>query len=90
LLGVELSVANYRMLYVPEQFAHGFLTLEGNTEVTYQVSQFYAPGSERGIRWNDLAFGITWPIEVQVLSQKDSTWPDWKADPEVIRRVGAV
>jgi len=67
------------MLYVPEKFAHGFLTLEDNSEVTYQVSQFYTPGSERGIRWNDSTFGIDWPVEVTVISDKDKNWPDYSA-----------
>jgi len=75
---VELKADNYRMLYVPENFAHGFLTLEDNTEVIYQVSQFYTPGSERGICYNDPAFGISWPLEVQVISDKDGGWPDYK------------
>jgi dTDP-4-dehydrorhamnose 3,5-epimerase len=85
-LGVELTADNYRILYVPERFAHGFITLEDNTEVTYQVSQFYTPACERGIRWNDPAFGVRWPVEVQVISQKDSSWPDWAG--EVARRAG--
>ena len=76
-IGVELSAKNYTMLYVPEHFAHGFITLEDNTEVTYQVSQFYSPGSERGIRYNDSAFGIKWPINVEVISEKDKKWPDY-------------
>lgn len=75
--GVELTADNYKMLYVPENFAHGFQTLQDNTEVTYQVSQFYAPGSEKGIRWEDRAFGIEWPLEVQVISDKDKSWPDY-------------
>ena len=64
-IGVELTAENYKMLYVPENFAHGFITLEDDTEVTYQVSQFYTPGSERGIRWDDPVFNIDWPIEVK-------------------------
>ena len=76
-IGVELTAENYKMLYVPEDFAHGFQTLEDNTEVTYQVSQFYTPGSESGIRWEDPAFDIDWPIEVQVISDKDKSWPDY-------------
>ena len=75
--GVELTAGNYKMLYVPENFAHGFLTLTDDTEVTYQVSQFYTPGSERGIRWNDPAFNIDWPVEVIVISEKDKNWPDY-------------
>jgi dTDP-4-dehydrorhamnose 3,5-epimerase len=65
------------MLYVPEHFAHGFQTLENDTEVTYQVSQFYAPRFERGVRYDDPAFGITWPLAVQVISDKDKGWPDY-------------
>jgi dTDP-4-dehydrorhamnose 3,5-epimerase len=76
-IGVELTAENYKMLYVPENFGHGFQTLEDDTEVTYQVTQFYTPGSERGIRWNDPAFSINWPIEVQVISDKDKSWPDY-------------
>jgi dTDP-4-dehydrorhamnose 3,5-epimerase len=77
-IGVELTSENYQMIYVPENFAHGFLTLEDNTEVTYQVSQFYSPESERGIRYNDPVFGIKWPIQVEVISDKDKTWPDYR------------
>jgi dTDP-4-dehydrorhamnose 3,5-epimerase len=76
-IGVELTSGNYRMLFVPEKFAHGFLTLEDDCEVTYQVSQFYAPGSERGIRWNDPLFRIQWPLEVQVISDKDKNCEDY-------------
>lgn len=70
-VGNELSADNYRMVYVPENFAHGFITLEDNSEVYYPVSQFYTPGAERGIRWNDPAFNIKWPVEVKMVSQKD-------------------
>jgi len=76
-IGVELTAENYKMLYVPENFAHGFITLEDDTEITYQVSQFYTPGSERGIRWDDVAFSIDWPIEIHVISDKDKSWPDY-------------
>ena len=68
--GIELTAENHTMLFVPESFGHGFQTLVDHSEVTYMVSQFYAPGSERGIRWNDPAFGIQWPEEVQVISPK--------------------
>jgi dTDP-4-dehydrorhamnose 3,5-epimerase len=76
-MGVELTAKNYRMLYVPEGFAHGFLTLENDTEVTYQVSQFYHPESERGVRYNDPVFAIEWPREVLVISEKDNSWPGY-------------
>ena len=75
--GVELTAENYKMLYVPENFGHGFLTLEDNSEVTYQVSEFYTPGAERGIRWNDPGIGIQWPGQIEVISEKDAHWPDY-------------
>jgi dTDP-4-dehydrorhamnose 3,5-epimerase len=77
-IGVELTADNYRMLFVPEGFAHGFITLEDNSDVTYQVTQFYTPGSEKGIRWNDPAFNIEWPIEPVVVSEKDQAHPDFE------------
>jgi dTDP-4-dehydrorhamnose 3,5-epimerase len=66
------------MLYIPEDFAHGFITLEDHTEVFYQMSEFYAPDSARGYRWNDPAFGIDWPIEVTVISERDCNYPDFE------------
>lgn len=77
--GLELTAGNYKMLYVPENFGHGFQALADDTEVTYQVSQFYTPGAEKGIRWDDPAFGIDWPFPVSVISQKDSNWPYFTA-----------
>jgi len=77
-IGVELTADNHKMLYVPENFAHGYQTLTDNTEVFYQVSQFYSPESERGVRWNDPAFGIKWPETNSVMiSEKDKNWPDY-------------
>jgi dTDP-4-dehydrorhamnose 3,5-epimerase len=76
----ELSKANHQMLYVPEGFAHGYQTLEPQTEVFYQVSTFYHPASERGVRWNDPTFGIKWPLPVGVISKKDGSYPDWEAN----------
>ena len=76
-LAAELSSENHRMLYVPEGFAHGYLALEDRTEVIYQVSAFYHPQSERGIRWNDPAFGIEWPLAIAVISIKDLSHGDW-------------
>ncbi len=77
-LGVELTADNHKMLYVPEGFAHGYQSLADSTEVFYPVSQFYTPGSERGVRWNDPAFGIEWPVTKNlILSDKDSNWPDY-------------
>lgn len=74
-IGVELTADNYRMLYVPEGFAHGFITLEDDTDVSYQVTQFYTPGAERCFRWDDPAFDIEWPIQPKVVSKKDSAHP---------------
>lgn len=76
-VAVELSEENHRMLYVPESFAHAFITLEEDCEVFYMVSNFYAPGKERGIRWNDPAIGVEWPTDQPVLSEKDQNWPDF-------------
>lgn len=78
-IGVELSADNRRQLFVPELFAHGFLTLEAGTEVAYQVGEFYTPGSERGIRFDDPALGITWPQPIEVVSDKDAAWPPYAA-----------
>jgi dTDP-4-dehydrorhamnose 3,5-epimerase len=74
-VGVELTADNFRMLFVPKMFAHGFQTLAEESVVTYQVGQFYTPGSERGIRFDDSAFQIQWPLEVGVISDKDKSWP---------------
>ncbi|MCC9166769.1 dTDP-4-dehydrorhamnose 3,5-epimerase [Pontibacter harenae] len=74
-VGVELTADSFRMLYVPEGFAHGYLTLEDNTDAFYQVTQFYSPGSEKGLRWDDPAFNIEWPIEPQLISEKDKSHP---------------
>ncbi|HKG05670.1 MAG TPA: dTDP-4-dehydrorhamnose 3,5-epimerase [Pedobacter sp.] len=70
-IGVELNASSYRMLYVPEGFAHGFITLEDQTDVTYQVTQYYTPGSERCFRWDDPAFAIEWPLTPKLISEKD-------------------
>lgn len=77
-LAVELSADNGRMLYIPEGFAHGFLTLEDNTEVFYQISEVHRPESARGFRWNDAAFGIAWPAPVQAISDRDRDYPDFQ------------
>ena len=77
-LGTDLTVNNRKMIYIPGGFAHGYQILMDNTEVFYQVGQFYAPDYERGIRWNDPAFTITWPItSPPILSEKDKRWPDY-------------
>lgn len=75
--GAELSAENRRMMYVPRGFAHGFLTLEADTEALYLVSAFYAPDQERGVRWDDPRFAIEWPAEPAVVSAKDQSHPDF-------------
>ncbi len=74
-IGIELTADNHQMLYVPQDFAHGFQTLEDGTEAYYQVSEFYTPAAERGARYNDAAFAIDWPLEVSMISNKDAAWP---------------
>jgi len=69
--------AHYKMLYVPKGFAHGFLTLEDNTEVFYLMSEFYTPGHGRGVRWNDSAFAIHWPEGITVMSDQDRSFNDF-------------
>lgn len=76
-MGATLSAENRTMLYVPEGFAHGFLTLADDTEVFYQMSEFYAPEYARGARWNDPQFGIVWPGDVHCISERDATYPDF-------------
>lgn len=78
--GCELSAENRKMMYVPKGFAHGFVTLQDDTEVIYFVSEFYSPDLERGIRWNDPYFNIAWPIKPEIISAKDSRHPDF--DPQ--------
>jgi dTDP-4-dehydrorhamnose 3,5-epimerase len=77
-LGVVLTADNKTMLYVPEGFAHGFLTLEDDTEVHYQISEPHAPDHARGFRWNDPAFGVTWPSDVVIISDRDRNFPDFE------------
>ena len=75
--GVELDAASGRALYVPEGLAHGFVTLEDDCEVSYQMSEFYEPSATRGLRWNDRSFGISWPIENPILHPRDASYPDF-------------
>ena len=76
-VAVELSAENRRTLYVPEQFAHGYQTLEDGSEVWYQMSAPYAPQAARGLRWDDPKLGIDWPpAERRVISERDLAWPD--------------
>jgi dTDP-4-dehydrorhamnose 3,5-epimerase len=73
--GVELTPQNGRMLYVPEHCGHGYQTLEDNTEMFYMTSAFYTPGAARGVRFDDPAFGIAWPLPASVVSEQDRNWP---------------
>ena len=73
----ELTAANRLMLYVPEGCAHGFQTLSDDTEVFYQMSEFHHPQSARGVRFDDPAFGVRWPLAVAAISQKDQGYPDF-------------
>jgi dTDP-4-dehydrorhamnose 3,5-epimerase len=74
-VAVELSAANRRAVYLPELFAAGMQTLEDDTELMYQVSEFHTPEAERGLRFDDPAIGITWPLAVSAISAKDAAWP---------------
>ncbi len=76
---VELSAANHRMLYIPENMAHGFQTLEDDTEVFYQMSQMFSAEHARGVRWNDPAFGIEWPADERIITERDRNYPDFVA-----------
>ena len=74
---VELSGENGRMLYIPEDFAHGFQTLQNDTEVFYQMAQRYSAEHARGVRWNDPAFGIEWPEGERIIIERDQNYPDF-------------
>ncbi|MGH7369200.1 MAG: dTDP-4-dehydrorhamnose 3,5-epimerase family protein [Candidatus Rokuibacteriota bacterium] len=74
----KLTADSYRMLYVPRGCALGSQSLKNNTEIVYQVSEFYHPDSGRGIRYDDPAFGIQWPLAVTVISDKDRSWPPFR------------
>jgi dTDP-4-dehydrorhamnose 3,5-epimerase len=75
--GALLTAANHRAFYIPKGVFHRFLTVEDDCEVYYQMSEFYAPAAGRGVRWNDPAFGIDWPGEVTVISDRDAHYPDF-------------
>lgn len=76
---IELSAENRRMLYIPEDMAHGFQTLEDDTEVFYQMSQVFSPEHAHGFRWNDPAFGIEWPADERIIIGRDQNYPDFVA-----------
>ena len=80
--GLLLTAHNRLSLYVPAGFAHGFITLEDDTEVFYQMSEFYSPEHARGFRWNDPAFGIEWPLEPAMISERDRLYTDFGVSSE--------
>jgi dTDP-4-dehydrorhamnose 3,5-epimerase len=82
-VAVELTAANRRSFYVPPYFAHGYQSLEDDTEVFYQVTGSYEPSAERGLRYDDPALGIEWPLPVTVISDKDAAWPLLDEKPDV-------
>jgi dTDP-4-dehydrorhamnose 3,5-epimerase len=71
---VELNEDNYRALYVPERFGHGYQALRDKTETSYQVGEFYTPGTEGGLLYNDPKLGLVWPLPVSIISDKDKVW----------------
>lgn len=77
---VELSADNHKALYVPAGFAHGFQTLVEGTEVLYLMGSVYAPEAQRGVRWDDSAFDLSWPLDVSVISERDSEYPAFSKD----------
>jgi len=76
-ISVELTAENQKALYIPEGFAHGFQTLRDDTEVLYQISEFYHPENARGVRWDDPVFQISWPPGPRIISPKDRQYPDF-------------
>jgi dTDP-4-dehydrorhamnose 3,5-epimerase len=89
-IAVELSAENSRALYVPERFAHGYQVLQDETETSYQVGEFYTPGTEGGLLYNDPKLGLMWPLPVSVISDKDQVWkPLSEQEDEVKRRMSA-
>ena len=76
-ISVVLTAENCRMLYIPEGLAHGFQTLEDESGIFYQMSEFYAPEYANGVRWNDPAFGIKWPSDERLISDRDQSYPDF-------------
>ena len=77
---IELTATNHRMLYIPKLFAHGFQTLEDDTEIFYQMSEFYEPAASKGLRWNDPRLGITWPLGERIISSRDGSYPNSTLD----------
>jgi dTDP-4-dehydrorhamnose 3,5-epimerase len=77
-IAVDLTAEKRNMVYIPEGCAHGFLTMADESEVLYQMSEIYNPGSARGVRWDDPTFQIVWPAKVEVISERDRTYPDFE------------
>jgi dTDP-4-dehydrorhamnose 3,5-epimerase len=89
-VAVELTADNHRALYVPGRFAHGYQVLEDATETSYQVGEFYAPGYEGGLRYDDPGLGLSWPLPVTEISEKDRAWPLLSdVEPEVRAKMAA-
>jgi len=87
-VAVELSADNYRSLYVPERFGHGYQVLEDQTETSYQVGEFYTPGAEGGLLYSDPRLGLVWPLPVEEISPKDAEWQLLsKIEPELKRKM---
>jgi dTDP-4-dehydrorhamnose 3,5-epimerase len=90
-VAVELNEDNHRALYVPERFAHGYQVLRDVTETSYQVGEFYAPGTEGGLRYDDPRLGLRWPLPIGVMSDKDRVWPLLdEQEPEIKARMGVL
>jgi dTDP-4-dehydrorhamnose 3,5-epimerase len=85
-VAVELSEENCRALYVPERFAHGYQVLRDDTETSYQVGEFYTPGSEGGLLYNDPRLGLQWPLPVSEISDKDQVWKRLEEQEEEVKR----
>ena len=86
-LGIELTPESGQALFIPKGVFHGFVTLDENTDVFYQMSVPYVATPGLGIRWNDPAFGIEWPVEVNVISDRDASYPDFDLEPRLIQCV---
>jgi dTDP-4-dehydrorhamnose 3,5-epimerase len=83
---VELTADNHRALFVPERFAHGYQALADNTETSYQMGEFYAPGCEGGLVYNDPALGLSWPLPMTEISAKDKVWPLLASQGDELKR----
>jgi dTDP-4-dehydrorhamnose 3,5-epimerase len=83
--GLELSAESGRALFVPEGFAHGFITLRDGTDVSYQMGRLFEAGAARGLRWDDPRVGIDWPLAPIVISERDRTYPDFDDGPKTVK-----